>query len=506
MTPTVSRAAVRGVYASYLNFAVGLLLSFGLTPIILSSLGPADYGLWTIFTALNGYFLLADFGLTTSVMKYTAEYVATGKVESLNRLLSAVMLVFVGASVLLFALALALVWVIPAWFGIEPSNAAVAQWSFLMIVASAALTLVVGALANVISGHERIDAVKMTASVLMLVNAALSVAALRAGLGLIGLSAAMLFTSAAAIALYGRFIRRAGWSVRFWPRRGDLSVLNAVWPYSLRTVGLGLTSRILYQTDSVVIGSFMGAPAVTPYAIAYKLCFTATYAFSQISSAMLPTFSRLSAIGARKELAAAYLVITRVSMGVMVPIAIGLGFLGQDFIEGWVGRDGVGPLPVLLLLVAMDFVHAVGTPAGLMLQGIGRNKAFIYAETANAVLNLSLSLLLVRPLGTLGVAIGTLAAHLSTSAWVVPMLACRHVGLSGFVLVRRALIPPVAAGAPALLVAWLSRELLAGAGFAGLAVRSALIALTYVGAYFCLPEAVEERAYAGRMLRHRRPS
>jgi O-antigen/teichoic acid export membrane protein len=498
----LQRARDRGVYASYLNFVASIAIAFVLTPVILRALGSTNFGLWTIFSAVNSYLLLADLGLGTSVMKYAAEYSAKAQSQTFNELLSAVLFLFVGLSLMLVLAAVGLASFLPSWFNVDPADAGNIRASFLLIVASAGLALISSVLANVIGGHHRVDMAKILGTVLVAINAILTLVAVRAGLGLLGLAVAAALTGLTAIVIYGTYIRHSGWGVRLRPR-ANLAVLNRVWPYSLRTLGLGLTSRILYQTDSIVIGIFLGAAAVTPYAIAYKLCFTATYAFSQISSAMFPTFARLDALHRHDELAAMFVVVTRLSVGIMMPIAVVLALFGRSFIEMWVGTAGVPALSVLLLLVAMDFVHAAATPAAVVLQGIGRNKGFIWSETVNAVLNLSLSIVLVKRIGVAGVVLGTLLAHLSTSAWVVPLLACRSVGLSGFMFVRRALLPPLLAAGPALLAAWLVRDRLAGFGMTGFMMKTVLVVAMYAPAYFCLPDAAVERQYALARLRVR---
>jgi len=497
------RAAERGIHASYVNLAASLVLSFVLTPVILSALGARDYGLWAILNALSSYLLLADFGLGAAVTKYAAEYVATARQGALNALLSTVLLVFVCAGAVMLAASFAVVWFVPGWFKIGPDGAAAARVAFVLMVASAGLGLITSVLANIICGYQRVDAAKMLATVLVVGNAVGVVACTKTGLGLVGLSAVTVTTGLAGVVLYGGFIRTSGWGLRFSRRLADMGSLREVWPYSLRTLSLGLTSRVLYQTDSIVIGVFLGAQAVTPYAIAYRICFVATYAFSQLSTGMFPTFARLWALKERGELATKYLLITRMSMGVMMPIGIGLALFGRSFINAWVGHDAVAGLSVLLILVAMDFVHAVGTPAGVLLQSTGRNKTFMYSEMANALLNLSLSVFLVRKLGIAGVALGTLIAHVCTSGWLVPVLACGNVGLKARVFIPRGLVPPVLAGVPALVVGSLANRFWPEAGFLGIGVKALLVVAAYAPVYLSMSAAETERRYVRNALRFR---
>ena len=67
---------------------------------------------------------------------------------------------------------------------------------------------------------------------------------------------------------------------------GRISALRPVLPYSLRVVVNGLTSRILYNTDHIVIALFVGLSDLGKYDVAWKLCFYSTYLASAISFAL----------------------------------------------------------------------------------------------------------------------------------------------------------------------------------------------------------------------------
>jgi O-antigen/teichoic acid export membrane protein len=89
-----------------------------------------------------------------------------------------------------------------------------------------------------------------------------------------------------------------------------------------------------------------------------------------------------------------------------------------------------------------------------VLYGIDRVRWFARASIAQAVANLALSLILVRPLGIEGVALGTCIPSLLHSlavAWYV----CRVVEVDVFEYLRSAFLKPLAI-APLLVGIWLA--------------------------------------------------
>jgi O-antigen/teichoic acid export membrane protein len=233
---------------------------------------------------------------------------------------------------------------------------------------------------------------------------------------------------------------------------------------------------------------------VTPYDVAYKLCFYITSLFGVISITIFPRFSKLYALGDIDGLQDLYLKATKISLAIMSPLAIFFVFFGQPLINLWVGEENFVGMDIFLIFILMDFIHAVGTPAGLLLQGIGRNKTFVYSETVNAGLNLILSVILVRELGLLGVALGGLTAHLCTSTWVVPLLACRHTRLPIKKLMSSAVLPPLFVGIVSGVAVWMFKQRLFQAeNFLYLCLNGIIILTFYAAFYVTFGSTKEER-------------
>jgi O-antigen/teichoic acid export membrane protein len=201
----------------------------------------------------------------------------------------------------------------------------------------------------------------------------------------------------------------------------------------------------------------------------------ATYSFSALSTAAVPHFAGLLAQGRNDELRRVVLITTRLSLTVVTPVVLFLWWAGGGVIELWAGKGAFAGDRVLAVLVVMTVLHAIGTPAGLLLQAIGRNKELVTSELANALLNLTLSIVLVQYVGTLGVALGTLIASTLTSTWVVPLVACKKIGLHPRQYIQEGLLRQVAVG----MLAFAAMRTIFGATARPLSVATiALIGIT----------------------------
>jgi O-antigen/teichoic acid export membrane protein len=200
-------------------------------------------------------------------------------------------------------------------------------------------------------------------------------------------------------------------------------------------------------TDNIVISVFLGVDKVAAYAVAFQLWALAIAALWSGVDVLLPFFARWAARDAAESLRLAFIRSTKFAVAGTILAAILLAAYGRRAIAWWVGPtlyagDGVLWVFALMLLIATP-IHT----AALVLAGLGRHRAPAIGGAVEALLNLALSVLLVRRLGVLGVALGTLVAGLLTNAWVAPRAACRELKISARTYLAVAVAPGLAPAA-----------------------------------------------------------
>jgi O-antigen/teichoic acid export membrane protein len=488
------RLIVKGIYIYYLHLFINLLLTFIMTPIIVGHLGKSAYGLWAVFGSVMGYFGLLKFGLGTATTKYTAEYRARNDLEALSKLISSVSMVFIVVGIIIVFTCIGLTPFLPSFLQIPKDLLSAGRVTFITMGFSLALGLFASVFGSMIYGYQRVDVWRTFSIIQAIVNALFILLFFRLGFGLVGIAFASFLSVFLLLTLYLIFINHhSNYKIVLHPRLADLKTIKRIAPYSLRSFILILSALILYQTDSLVIGIFLGVSFVTSYAIAYQLCFYSTYLFSLITETVFPTFTRLYTLNDIDRLRSLYLRILKISVAIVVPIAIALGIFGHSFINLWVGEKNSVGIDVLLVLVVMNFFHAFGTPAGLLLQAIGENRKFMYSEIVNALLNLLLSVILVKKIGVLGVALGTLVAHLCTSFWVMPLLVFKYTKIS----IRQyisSILPPLLVGIPVALLVWIFiKDLFPSNHLHYLGLKVVMLLAIYSSMYLIFGSTQEER-------------
>jgi len=488
-----SAPIVRGVALSYGDLLVSIVVTLLLTPVILRYIGQSAYGLWATFGSVVGYFGLFDFGMNYATVKYTAEYHAKSDTEALSRLVSTMLLGIGSVGLAIIIISFGLIPLIPRMFHLPASLVSTGQIAFVIMASNVALGLVAGTFNNVIYGFQRVDVIKAFGIIQSTTNACLTLLLLRRGFGLIGVVLATSVAVFTLLLLSLAFLYKSKYGIAIRPRYAGVRTLKEIAPYSFRSFILGLTAQLLYRTDNIVIGIFLTVAAVTPYSIAYKLCYLGAMVMFKVSDTLLPTFTRLYTLGEMDGLRALYVRTARIAVTLIVPFALILVFAGRGLIDLWVGDKNFVGQSVLLVLILMDFIHATSGPAGQLLQAVGKNKEFTYSAIVDAALNLGLSIFLCRKIGLIGVALGTLIAHLLTDTWVVIWLACKYISLPLRTYFVKGILPPLLSGVPAGLITWLLFSNFSERGFVFVGLKSSCIVGVYLATVLIFEQSPQLR-------------
>jgi O-antigen/teichoic acid export membrane protein len=175
-----------------------------------------------------------------------------------------------------------------------------------------------------------------------------------------------------------------------------------------------------------------------------------------------------------------------------LPLSLGLFFWGGALIRLWMGDQfGASAVVLQVLLVGhiVSFVQGIG---GEILLGVGRHRLFALLSMAAAILNIVLSVILIRTLGLIGVAWGTTIPLAVLSLLYVPAAALRLVGGRWSDFLKEALGRALAAAVlPAVVIIWAADRL---DSIAALIIWAVVALLVYLPGAYWLGLKAGERA------------
>jgi O-antigen/teichoic acid export membrane protein len=411
--------------------AASMAVAFFLSPFLVHRLGNAAYGVWILAISSVQYFGLLDLGMRSSVLRYVSKGYTTHDHQAASETFSAALWVRLQISALLLVLCGGLAAIFPQIFKVPSGMVNDARVAVALMGISLAIAMSLGVYGGVVSALNRYDLYTFVVLIQLSLRVIGVVAVIRAGRGIIAIACCELFAAIAGNLLMAYVARRLYPELKITLKKPRGQVLKGIWSYSLYSFLVMVAVQVIYQTDNLVVGAFISASAVTFYSIGNSLC---RYT-QQLVVAMTTTFtsaaSTYDAAGQTSSLLALYYTGTRATMVVSMPILITLLVRGGNFIGVWMGPQYSHTSGTVLAILAAALLFSLpNTPASSIALGISKHKTVAKWAIGEAVVNLSLSVVLARIVGIYGVAIGTLVPSLVVNVVFWPRYVTHLVKVS----------------------------------------------------------------------------
>ncbi|MGA9685460.1 MAG: oligosaccharide flippase family protein [Candidatus Sulfotelmatobacter sp.] len=443
--------ALKNVASSWGGLAVNIAVGFFLSPFILHHLGDEAFGLWILIFSLTGYYGIFDFGIRSSLVRYVSKFEATGDKDQLARLVNTSLFTYSCLGLLLMLVTGFGSFYVDRIFHIPVACLKDARVLFLMVGFSLSLGFPLGVSGGILEGLQRFYLMNWTNIVSTLVRAVLIVYVLRRGLGLLSVAlitvSLPLITSGVRAVIAQRLLAISyGW------KYVDRESLRQVANYGSITFMIIVAARLRFKTDAVIIGTFLSAAAITHFTIGARLVDYAGEVVSSLAQIFTPMSSHFHATGDYNQLRKIFVSGNRACALVMFPMAATLIVMGKSVIEAWVGQRYVSSYIVLLIVLIPSTLYQAQSTSNRILFGMSLHKSLAYVVLMEGIANVILSIVLVRPLGIVGDAIGTAIPLLCTSIFFLPRHMCRQLNIPLRKLLAEAYFYPVVLCIPLVFV------------------------------------------------------
>ena len=277
---------------------------------------------------------------------------------------------------------------------------------------------------------ERVDLEQYGLAVLAIVNLLLTVLALWAGWGIIGVAGVYAFLQLAAGAAFFAALTRRFSLLRFSWRQFTPGLLRRMLPPGFHFFVVSVSGVLMWGIDNLVIAGVMGVAFVTAFAIAARLTSLLRGLVAMPFSTSGPTITALSAEGREAQLRRLFYFSTRLALSAAVLFSVELAFFGRSFIRLWAGRAVVVDAATFMALIGILAVNVLQQPAYAFIIATSRHQIFSRLSLLEGAANLALSWWWVHRWGVLGVALGTLIPHALVSGVYLVVAGARMNGFA----------------------------------------------------------------------------
>ncbi len=383
-----------------------LVLSFVATPIIVTSLGHEDYGIYALILGFIGYSF--NFGIGRAITKYIAEYRVEKSTEKISRMISATLTLNLGVGLAGAVIIIALSgFLTESVFMIAEDARQKTITAFFLAAMIMFLTMMNQVGSSLLQGIHRFDVYSKlfnANSIAIIVgNIALSVAGFGL-LWLLGWNVAVISVTT----VLGLFAARR--LVPEFKFRLDFSraAITGIFGFSAWIVGYQIMANLLLLFERGFITRKLGPEALTLYVVPMTI---GIYIHSSIASLMLVVFPLASErTGDRPALERLYLKGTKLSCMIVFFVVTSIIVQNYQFLSLWMGPSFADAAWDLLILHTITFgLAAILIVAWQTVDGLGHPAYNFLIYSVSVAISLTGMVVLIDDYGNRGIAIARLA-------------------------------------------------------------------------------------------------
>lgn len=264
---------------------------------------------------------------------------------------------------------------------------------------------------------------------------------------------------------------------------------------ALKYWATGLGAFLILKTDQYFIAYFEGAADIPSYQAAYQLVSNLMQLALAFALASQVFVSQLWQAG---QVAQLHRIVQRNLRFALILMATGTACLltvGENLIDLWLGPGHFIGYPVLAVFCTMLFLETQHSAIAAASRAT-EDEAYVFWALGAGALNLLLTWWLIKPLGLLGIALGTMLAQLLTNNWYVVYRGLWRLRLPLRGYLQQVLLPVCLVFLAALLLATAGRYLMGPAASNALTLATGILmtgSVCLAGLWFLVLDPVDRQ-------------
>lgn len=431
------------IASNWTFFLVAILTAFIVSPIMVKQLGDEAYGIWVLIVSISSYFTVLDFGINTAIVRYVSKYTALKDYNKASIIYSSSFMIFIILS-LVVMIAIAIIGLyFKEFFDIQSFSNQYLYIILLIVGADMAINLIFGVLSGAMRALQNFLEINIIMITVTIIKNAVLVYLLLNGYSLLSIAVLLISSTILRCLAQYIFIKKQYSFLNFNFSSIDKSTLKLLFNYSIYSFLIAIALKILFSTDSIVIGSLISVEDVTFYAIPAMIVEYLEKIIWAVIAVLIPIISSREAVAEANENSSLYILGTKYTLLFCAPIIIVLFIVGDDFIRIWMGDSYAEPSSKVLNILLIGYIFGLSQLiAQGILKGISKHKVLALIFCAQAVFNLVLSVILAPVYGIYGVAFGTTLPLLIANILLVPYFTCKELQLGYFSYISNAILKP----------------------------------------------------------------
>ena len=340
-----------GVVLTYINMALGMVIPFVYTPLMLRMLGQSEYGLYSLSSSVVGYLSLLSFGFGNTVIRYISKYRHEGNKEAVERTYGFFIMLYMAMAVLVMICGIILANNVEPIFqkGLTDAEQAKMRTLVIIMAGSSAIAFPLSVFTSMVVSYEKFI-FRQILNVFSTVFAPISnLIMLFLGYKSVGMALASFAVQAVVLPANIYYItKHLGIKPKF--KMIEKSLFKEMVSVSFFHFLGAIVDMLFWSTDKVILGMLTSTTVVAIYNVGAHFNDMVIKLSSAITGVLAPKVTGMVVRNAGKnELTELFIRIGRVQFLIIGLISTGFIAFGRQFISLWVGNSYMEAYSIALL-------------------------------------------------------------------------------------------------------------------------------------------------------------
>ncbi len=383
------------------------LINFALLPFIVSHAGKEVYGIYILVVTFTGYLGLMDLGVGGATVKYIAEFISRDDDKKVTDIISASFTLFVIIGILAAIALFILSYCFDVFFKVDIASMIIIKHLFWVASVSSLFIWPGRIFDYALQGFQRYDRYAINNIIFTILIGISAYIIFNRNYGIVCfLAASSILTILKYLSSY--FIVKKSLlkeKIHFPYFKKD--IFKIIFDFSFYTFLSSLAGILIFNLDTIIVGAFVSLAAVTVYNVGFSIQQGFRMLNSLIGGPLFPAYVEMEGKSEYEKQKLVLFKGTKYLGFIFIPMVLVTLIFAKPLIIYWMGDMFVMSVMPAQILISFWLFNGILEIGSGMLSAKGMVKIIFKLLFLNAIINLVLSLILVRFFGIIGVALGT---------------------------------------------------------------------------------------------------
>lgn len=327
-----------GATISYLALAINIAVTLFYTPWMVSKIGKANYGLYTLAISLIGIFML-DFGLSSAVSRFLSKYRAENRQDKICEFITAVFKLYFLIDIVIFIiLSIVYIFLENIYAGLTPEELGLFRVLYLIVGGFNLISFPMTPLSGILNAYEQFASLKLCDLFNKLFTIVLVIVALLLDFGVIAVVSANAMAGIITILAKLSIIKKKI-PIRLRLEKTDKKIYKEIFSFSIWSTVISIAQRLTYNLAPSILAVAASSIAVALYSPAASIGSYYYMIAVAINGLFLPRISRMISNKKENQILPLMIKVGRYQTFLLGMILVGFFCVGDIFMILWMGPD-----------------------------------------------------------------------------------------------------------------------------------------------------------------------